>query len=635
MKAGQILFCSLLSVMTPHLAHTQMPAKAAPANDFASNIKATLAMAPKIQVGATSIETVQLNELYKLRAHKPIFVGKSGLLPMGDSLKSVLTDLSEDRGLSAWYYWTPEIESRLASMDPAAQLELELLLANSYLQYAKDVSTGRTNPADPAQNITDIELKKRSLKDLTYLNKIVSGDTASFIAGLEELDPPHTVYRRLVSLLARYRRMDPADFSTIVGKTLRRGDQDPVIPQIRRRLYDLGVIRDPKERMNPSVEFDSVIAQGVIWLQTSHKLDVDGVIGKGTYNALNVPLENRIRQIRANLERWRLLPRNLGDHYAFVDLGHQTLEVWKNKNLTMFMRVVVGQELRQTPTFIDQAVSVIVNPYWTAPSSIVVKDIIPHSLQNPNYFEQLKMRVFKGKTEIDPHSVDWTQYTLANPPPYTFREDPGDQNSLGRLKIDLSENHHAIYMHDTNAKHLFEQEKRAYSSGCIRLEKPVEFAEYLLQDQGIYREHIEDMIYNQGLVAERIKIKTPLKVYIVGTTIAVDAQNIVRWGVDIYKQDNRILDAMDGKRVSPEEGEAKKEVEPAVPAPAPVVGPAPVAAPQPDPQPAPKVVSKPSPKPKATKKPVAIDPPDQQDYEPVNEQPKDFWQAVEDFFGGN
>ena len=142
-------------------------------------------------------------------------------------------------------------------------------------------------------------------------------------------------------------------------------------------------------------------------------------------------------------------------------------------------------------------------------------------------------------------------YSLEYPPPFTFREEPGDNNSLGRVKFNLALNHHDIYMHDTNHHDLFTETLRLFSSGCVRLERPRDFANYLLSQQGTSPDQLEYMINDPAVVAQEIKLNQRLRVYIVALTTAIDPSGIVRFGPDIYGQDQRFVDALEGVRVDP------------------------------------------------------------------------------------
>lgn len=505
-----------------------------------------------------SLDLKALRNLYQARSYKPLFVDSNGVKDIVNSLRTTLTNKAAENGLRDLDYWTPAIQTRIkpgASIQTLA--ELDLLLAQSFYRYASDLATGRLNPQELTQNIADIEFPKRELKDLSALAALLD-DGKKLEEGLQNLAPQNVAYVGLGDALARLTLIRQSGGWPALKpvKAIKPGASDANVPAIRARMVDLGYLRDSSQRDSKSLVYDGQLVNAVKAFQAGLKLGSDGVIGNGTFKALAATIDSKIDQLRANMERWRLLPRDLGSRYIFVDLGHQEFNLFNNGNIDLQMRVVVGQELRETPSFLDQINDVVVNPYWNAPTSIVIKDILPKAVANPFYFQDLHMRVFFNKQEIDPSGIDWSQFSALNPPPFNFREDPGPENSLGVLKFNLSMNHHSIYMHDTNHRELFAKDDRMFSSGCVRLEKPLALADYLLSPQGLNEVQIQAMIDNPMIIAKQISLKNPIRAYIVSTTIAVDLDGTVRFGHDIYGQDLRLAQALNGVRVDPNAGKS-------------------------------------------------------------------------------
>ena len=504
----------------------------------------------KVRIGRRNLDAARLREFYKLRNNQPLFVSALGPMQNASALANLLKEKSLSHGLLPADYWTQDMDSRWTRTDKNSLVELDLLLTSSFMQLAADIHTGRTNPQEREQEIYDIELKKRPFTDWAALNSMAA--TPYLLeAGLMALEPQHQAYKSLVQALARLqeaRRLGGWPTLNFRNK-VQRGASDKMIPAVRVRLYDLGLLQDPTERMNMSEIYDDRLFAAVVKFQTSMKLGSDGVLGKGTISELSTKIETRIDQVRANLERWRLLPRQLGEHYIFVDLNQQEFRLVRSGQVMMEMKVIVGKDQRQTPTFMDQMTAVIVNPYWYAPASIVIKDILPKAERDPGYFEQLHMRVFDDRGEVNPYRVDWDDYSLNRPPPYTFRQDPGDHNSLGRVKFNLSENRNSIYMHDTNHKELFQQQKRLFSSGCIRLEHPRALGAYLMGPQGIGASTLDAMIADPTVIHKTVKLNTPVRVYIIGQSIAVDPDGSVRFGRDFYEQDARVVAALNSRPI--------------------------------------------------------------------------------------
>jgi L,D-transpeptidase YcbB len=522
------------------------------ASAFAEQLRATIERGGRIQIGRTIVDLDLLKRLYSIRGYQPIWIDAQGPLPLARTLQTVLNDMAPLRGLQGSHYWSSDAYPRELTTDFYYLVEYELLLSQGYIHYGRDLATGRINPKDPALNLADIELTRRNFTNFDLLNNAVKYPN-EFVQMIHSLEPQSASYIQLMSLLTRLKRAENSggwsDLRTDV--TLRPGEAHPNVPGIRMRLVDFGAL-PPERRSDMSQVYDTEMARVIKRIQKVHFSTPDGVIGRDTYRILATPLQNRISQVRANLERWRLLPRTFGtpndprNRYVFVDLGRQEMDVVENNQLVDRMKVIVGRDLRQTPTMVDFITEVVVNPYWFVPKSIIVRDMIPAMKNDPNYLQSKNIRIL-GMREGQERTIDWSQYTLESPPPFTFRQDPGPKNSLGVLKFSLT-NAHAIYMHDTDNPSLFSREQRYLSSGCIRLERPRDFASYLLKDVNISRNDIDDLIQDPKVVAHKLSLPMRIRTYIVGSTITLYRDGIAAFVEDVYKQDNRIVDALDGRR---------------------------------------------------------------------------------------
>jgi murein L,D-transpeptidase YcbB/YkuD len=506
-----------------------------------------------LKIGKQFVSKEIVARLYSLRGFQPLFVNEQGLTPVGQMMRRILVEEAPNRGLSNSYYWSSDAEARLAAKDITSLGELDLLLSISYLQYANDSSTGRTNPQDASQNVADVEYTKRSFNDYALLNQITGSPEALFV-GLQTLEPKHPAYLRMVTAMTRLQALKKSGGwpKFVADKLTKPGTAGKNVTAARARLFALGMLPDSADRDLSNV-YDATLVDAVKNFQEGAKMNADGQLGDRTLTALDVSIDSRIRQLQVNLERYRLLPKDFGPNYIFADLGRQHLRLVQNGQEALSMKLIVGQTLRQTPSFPDEIGYLIVNPYWFAPGSIVVKDILPQAMANPDFFHQLNMKVFDNGREMDTERLGpdfWSQYSLENRPPFTFREEPGPNNSLGRVKFQLLRNTHDIYMHDTNHRELFANLLRTNSSGCMRVEKPVELATALLANQGISKANIDAMIADPLVVAKKMPITAKLPVYVMGTTIALNGDKLM-FGPDIYGQDKRLLDAMNGLRIIP------------------------------------------------------------------------------------
>jgi murein L,D-transpeptidase YcbB/YkuD len=311
------------------------------------------------------------------------------------------------------------------------------------------------------------------------------------------------------------------------------------IAQLRQRLSvsgDLG----PQENHEEN-RYDENLEEAVRRFQVRHGLPPTGRIDKQTFNELNVPVAVRIRQIELNMERWRWIPRELGARYLLVNAADYRLTVVENGQPIWDMRVVVGRDYRSTPVFSADLQYLEINPYWNVPQKIAVEDILPKVKQNPEYLIRKHFKVFKdwraGAPEIDPLTVDWSKVTKRNFR-FKLRKEPGPSNDLGRIKF-MMPNRFAVYLHDTPNRKLFKKNYRSYSSGCIRLEKPIELAEYLLKDdpKWTYQSILRAVDSEQNRI---VRLKKAVPVHLLYWTAWVDQKGVVNFRKDIYKRDPRL-----------------------------------------------------------------------------------------------
>ena len=325
------------------------------------------------------------------------------------------------------------------------------------------------------------------------------------------------------------------------GPTLHPGDRSPRVVALRERLSASADLRDPGPVTDRGL-FDTALAQATRHFQTRHQLDADGVVGKKTVTALNVPVSQRIDQIRINLERARWLLHDLPASYVLVDIAGFTVRYVQDGKELLRSRAVVGKPFRMTPIFRATMKYLEFNPTWTVPPTILRQDVLPQIRKNPGYLASKKMRVltFEGK-EVNPASVDWSRYQGKNLP-YLIRQDPGPDNALGRVKFMFPNQHH-VYLHDTPSRDLFRQSERAFSSGCIRVEEAATLAKLLLARQGWTPAQVEESL--AGKRTRKVSLDTPVPVLLYYWTVAIEDDGDILFKRDIYQRDAKLLEALD------------------------------------------------------------------------------------------
>jgi murein L,D-transpeptidase YcbB/YkuD len=264
---------------------------------------------------------------------------------------------------------------------------------------------------------------------------------------------------------------------------------------------------------------------------------------------LNTSLQKRIRQIELNMERWRWVPRNIGNRYLIVNIADFKLWVIENRRRVLDMRVVVGRPYRRTPVFSAKMTFMVINPHWNIPQRLAIKDILPKIQKNIHYIEQQRIKVFKdwskNAEEIDPETIVWNRIEPRNFT-YKLRQEPGPRNVLGRMKF-IFPNKFAVYLHDTPKRSLFKENNRDFSSGCIRVEEPISLAVYLLQDDPSWtRERLIEAIENKA--PQVVGLKRPITVHLQYRTAWVDETGRLNFRHDIYDRDRPLDRALKERR---------------------------------------------------------------------------------------
>ncbi len=335
------------------------------------------------------------------------------------------------------------------------------------------------------------------------------------------------------------------------GPKLQLDDRDDRVTVLRRRLEASGDLAPATSEV--PVRFDADVKEAVKRFQRRHGLDTDGVVGKGTLAALNVSAGDRVRQLELNLERWRWLPLDLGESYILVNIPGFDLEVIEGGRMVLAMRVVVGRPYRRTPVFSSPMTYLVFSPYWHVPPSLAVQDVLPAVQKEGDYLAKKSIKVFRGwgseAEEVDPAAVDWSSLKREGFP-YRFRQEPGPDNALGGVKF-MFPNPYNVYLHDTPSRELFRRTERTFSSGCIRIEKPLELAEYLLREAAGWSPENITAASQKGM-EQTVRLPRPIPVHLLYWTSWVDQAGTIHFRNDVYGRDRLLDEALKDKPPSRE-----------------------------------------------------------------------------------
>jgi murein L,D-transpeptidase YcbB/YkuD len=370
---------------------------------------------------------------------------------------------------------------------------------------------------------------------------------------VEAYAPQLPQYKALQTGLAQHRAIALRGGwpSVAPGLALKPAMRDARVAALRQRLAASGdLTADPAA--DPD-SFDGALEEAVKGFQARHGLVVDGAAGRRTIEALNVEVARRVDQIRVNLERARWVAQDLMGDFLLVDIARFDAELYLGGESAWRSRVIVGRPYRRTPVFRAAMKYLVLNPTWTVPPTILREDVLPQVAKDPAYLAKHRMQVVDDRGRpVDATAIDWSRHP-AQPFPYHIVQDSGDDNSLGRIKF-MFPNSHTVYLHDTPAKALFDRTERTFSSGCIRIEQPVELAVLLLADAERWSaERVREAIATGETRAVLVKREVP--VLLLYFTAAPDGTGGIAFRPDVYGRDAPVLAALGRPfRFSPVDG---------------------------------------------------------------------------------
>lgn len=499
--------------------------------------------------GSTSSTNVRA--LYEQRDGWPIWSRGHELGPQALELLDVVAAAAGD-GLEPAMYLAPGARARLVALAAAGEAQpgrihalakADLLLTRVYLTYGGHLLRGRI---DPRQADLKWRTEPRRLDLAGSLTRTVNGDGVA--AALSALAPAHPGYAKLRRALADYRALQASGGWPLVPEALTaESAEDPIaISLLRARLAATGDLAAEANAGAPSAggpALDPLLEDAVRRFQKRHGLPATGRIDPETLAQMNLPIEERIRQIEWNLERWRWLPERLGERHLAVNIPDFSLQVVEAGVAVESFRVVVGKTRQQTPVFSDLMTYLELNPYWNVPAGILRNEILPAVRKDPDYLRQEGMEVLAGWGEeaaaLRPEEMDWSSL---HPGRIRVRQRPGGRNALGRIKF-VFPNRFDVYLHDTPAVRLFARSERALSHGCVRVDRPVDLAVRLLGgDPAWSRERITKAV----ATGERrvIRLPQPVPVHLLYWTAWVDDGGELHFREDLYGGDRAMARAV-------------------------------------------------------------------------------------------
>jgi len=495
----------------------------------------------ELQADPSTLDRVLLSLYLKDNIH-PYWVNSYGPGQKAEALLSVLNTAHED-GLDPDHYRLIDIQNIWESKKTEDLAALDVMLTLAMGAYVTDMREGRavTCLLDPKLFAA---ARDHKVDIIEVIHQVLNAP--DLVRFLRQQAPQHQGYQSLKKVLADYRELETRGGWPGIpkGKVLKPGMQDNRIGLLVKRLTISGDLKQPA---SPTSSYNAQLVEAIKHFQKRYNLEQDGIIGKATLAALNIPVQDHIRRIIINMERWRWLPHTLDGQRLLVNIAGFYLAGIKDEQPEITMPVIVGKVYHKTPVFSHTMRYIEFNPYWNIPNSIAVNEMVPNMIKDPEYLEKEHIRIFDGwqenAPEVNPADIDW-QTIGKGVKKFRLRQDSGPDNALGTIKF-MFPNNYNVYMHDTPTRSLFKRNNRSFSHGCIRVSRPRDLALNILgkDDDGWSIERIDALIREGKRTV--IPLKKPFPVHILYRTVLVDPKdNTVHFYDDVYGRDTLLAQAL-------------------------------------------------------------------------------------------
>ncbi|KIA87852.1 peptidoglycan-binding protein [Flavobacterium sp. AED] len=469
----------------------------------------------------TSFNDKTLFNFYKSTEYKTVWQSD-------EKRKIILEELlkSDEEGLNPEDYKVKkllEFEKKSATLDTIDLAKYDILLTSSLEKYISHLTNGALNPRRLYKNW---DLKENDINLNETVTQLLKSDSLAY--KIEQLKPSHIVYKRLKKALKLIQSFPKYNFKNLkITERISPNDTNRSIIDIKKRLiYWKDLL--PKDTLTPIYDEETVMA--VKRFQARHGLAHDEIIREATIASLNFSKEQRIHQIIVNLERWKWYPKEMGKEYVIINIPDYRLTLVKDKDTLRTHRVIVGRAKRKTPILSSKLIQVVFNPTWTVPPTILREDVIPAILKSRSYLINSNIKIYDSDGRI----VSPYEWQLSQAKSYRYVQNPGTFNSLGMVKI-IFPNRFSVYLHDTNHRDYFDKIDRSLSSGCVRVDNPLELTEYLLNDPVNWNlEKITTTLQNEK--TKFVKIKKDVSFHLLYWTAWSDNNKLI-FRDDIYNLD--------------------------------------------------------------------------------------------------
>ena len=531
-----------------------------------------------------------LEDYYFTNNFKPFWIDENGVKDIGLSLIDKIKNDPVLKPHASKNFRLDEMKNILNSLNKSDPkyienlVKLDFILTESFDKYVSYITNGSIKWSAFEEKLAEIEKTKEikaswdkySLNEnpKLLLKKVIKENDLTNV--LKEIDSTFPQVKELIAAIDELEKISAKGGYTKIPemKPLRIGDVSEVLPLFRKRLaesndltkqceYTIDTQYLVKNNINTNVNytpeeeakienlgkncenvFDEELKNAIISFQKKHGLYADGIVGLQTQRFMNISADRKISIIRLNLERMRWLPRNLGEKYLVVNIPEYRLRMYENNDIKLNMAVIVGDIKFPTPIFSDKMSYVVLNPSWNIPESIAKNEIIPKLLKDPKYLESKGIDIYAGWNGAPSEKVDSKEVmdnailqNVDNLQNFRFSQTSNKENPLGKMKF-MFPNKHSVYIHDTPAKSLFVNARRAFSHGCIRLSKPEELLSTIAsEDKNLDINKAHEILANDAISEKTIGLNKKIPIHIVYLTSWVDENGVLQFREDIYNFD--------------------------------------------------------------------------------------------------
>jgi murein L,D-transpeptidase YcbB/YkuD len=483
-----------------------------------------------------------LPRFYEEREFRTAWFQRDGLLRKSGVGFIAYIQQANQHGLQPEDYHIKALENLLTSamdeqhISPSDMMKVDVLLTDAFLLLGAHLYFGKVDPESIKAN-WKIQRDEPELRLDEILNRAL--DNQNVPRELENLTPQIQHYAVLKEALSDLMDSDDPEWQPIIAsESIKPGQSHNAVPLIRARLKQLGYQSESSDNELYDESLEGLIKE----FQQVFGLAADGVIGRKTLAFLNRTPSDYRMTIEANMERLRWMPTTLPERLIWVNIANFELDLIEGRDTLFRARAIVGKPFRKTPAFNSQMTYLVFSPGWVVPPGIFANDVLPELKKGPGYLKEKNMQIltYTGNP-VAYESINWSTTTARNFP-YMIRQLPGPQNALGAVKF-MFPNSYSVYVHDTPTRNLFASDSRAFSSGCIRIEKPLELAQILLSDQAGWDEKRIAAAAKSGK-EQTVRLSAPLPVFITYFTAWSNENGQIQWREDIYSRDKELVDAL-------------------------------------------------------------------------------------------